>query len=194
MLTKSKYLFLLAALLISALVEGQDVKYQYSIKPISGDSFYLVERALKGDRDTSVKYTAMKDTTEIKEALRLLKREQKRAERDWKALRKEADSLQSRYDQLRQVAIDALNISGFGGGGNNRSATPTNGEQFSIGAPGGIVTVEKPAGYWVITSPSKATFILDLKTLKSTALVLNPDGTTTKYVPPKSTKPKQPPK
>ena len=172
--------YLIPFVLLLAAQSGFAQVYKYEITHIAGDSFYMVERVYS-NRDTSVKYTAMGDTSQIKEALRLLKREQKRLERDWKAMRTQADSLQSRYDQLKQVAIDSLNISGFGGGGNNRSAAVVD----------KAATVEQPAapaGYWVISSPSRATFVHDLGALKSKAIILNPDGSTTNYVPPKRVK------
>lgn len=114
-------------------------KFTYTIEKITADSFYLKEQAvggLSGKKDTQVTYIFLRDTSEYKQVIVGLQREEKRLKQQYEDIKSIVDSLSTRIDALVKLGQQELGL-------NLKSGDP--GKNKSAPAPGQETPAKSPA-------------------------------------------------
>ena len=181
-----KYLLIFAYLILPYFLPAQNgsSKVRYDIEVINQDSFFLSEKRISGTKarpDTLTVYTLFRDTADFILYLKEREHEAETAGLQAEYFKAEYDSLFDRVKRLRQLAKNILSIKDS----NKRDVLPG----IELDA---ITLSPEPPGFWVIypyKGQARAEYITELSQIKKQALILNQNGTTFEFQPPKK-KPK----
>lgn len=151
-------------------------KIDYSVDLIRTDSFYLKEKVISKDKtrpDTLSSYTLFRDTAAFVQYIAGRTQDADNARIQAEYFKAAQDSLSERVKRLEKLAKDVFGIK-------SNKREPVIAE---------IIEVETaPKGFWVIypyRGRASAEYITDLAQIKKDALILNGNGTTFEFKPPK---------
>jgi hypothetical protein len=157
----------------------QDKKVQYQIDLIGQDSFYLQERTISRDKqrpDTLSTYTLFRDTTTFINYIEQRSQDADNARIQAEYFKAAQDSLSERVKRLEKLAKDVFGIN-----------IKSNKRETVISV---ALDSAAPPGFWVvypINGKAKAEYLKDIKQITARAIILNNNGTTFEFKPPKKT-------
>lgn len=156
--------------------QNADSKVRYSIDLVRTDSFFLSEQTIRKGKDrpdTLVRYTLFRDTSEFRAYIVEQVQAGENARLQMEYFKTEFDSLDGRVKRLAKLGKDVFGL----------ALKPDKRDVVQINE-----LEVMPPGFWVIypyRGRASAEYITDLTQIKKDALILNQNGTTFEFKPPK---------